>query len=380
MQLKTIGESLNVTNTINNVINKYSALSETQGYNAYISHKLAEATAGYSTEAIKASIAESTLNETQIKAILYKKGLTGETLKTTTAELAQVTSTNALSASQKKATDTTLGLGNAMKGLGAKLKSFASSSFGIISIAIGISAAILKIYDICTTSTEELKEKISDLKQEVSDSQAEMDSISSQLDEINQKIKNIQSLDKLSFTDEQELENLQKQKTELENLYNIEKARHDLAQQEQEKTANKYLNSINESDYKKESYTQKQMKNGQMVDVSLTRYAMVTPLEEMKAAATEMLKQQKIIDKLNEDYNKISNPSDKDTKDYKNNLEKAKQARDTAKQTALDIQKEAQEQVDGLDESSEIYKTVLNASQYLSDKLALWRIFIFLCT
>ena len=368
MQLRTIGESITALNSLVSITDKLK--------NGTIIYKdslrLLKSTAkDYSIEALKMAIAQTTLDETQIKAILSAKNLTGETLKTTTAELAQVTSTNALSASQKKATNTTLGLGNAMKGLGAKLKSFASSSFGMISIAIGISAAILKIYDICTTSTEELKEKISDLKQEVSDSQAEMDSISSQLDEINQKIKNIQSLDKLSFTDEQELEKLQKQKTELENLYNIEKARHDLAQQEQEKTANKYLNSINESDYKKESYTQKQMKNGRMVDVSLTRYAMVTPLEEMKAAATEMLKQQKIIDKLNEDYNKISNPSDKDTKDYNNNLEKAKKARDTAKQTALDIQKEAQEQVNGLDESSETYKTVLNASQYLSDKLAL---------
>lgn len=373
MQLKTIGESLNVTNTINAVIKANQHLGNGLNDATVLSHKLAEATKCYSTEAIKAAISQSTLNETQIKAILSAKNLTGETLETTTAELAQVASTNALSASQKKATDTTLGLGNAMKGLGASIKGFAKAHPVLltITIAIGAIAGVAKIIDTCTTSFDELKDKISSLKQEISDSQSEMDSISSHLDDINQKIKDIQSLDELSFVDKQELENLQKQKTELENLYNIEKARHDLKQQELEKTAQDYLNKTFKSDYKTESYTQKQMKNGQFVDVSYTQSADVTKLEEMKAAATEMLKQQKIIDKLNEDYNKISNPSDKDTKDYKNNLEKAKQARDTAKQTALDIQKEAQEQVDGLDESSEIYKTVLNASQYLSDKLAL---------
>ncbi|MBP3505090.1 MAG: hypothetical protein J6K43_01620 [Lachnospiraceae bacterium] len=66
--------------------------------------ELKNVTASYSTEAVKMAIAQSTLNKTQIEAILSAKGLTGETLKTTTAELAQVTSTNALSASQAGAT------------------------------------------------------------------------------------------------------------------------------------------------------------------------------------------------------------------------------------------------------------------------------------
>lgn len=104
MQLKIIGESINVTNTINNVIKNSSDLSGTLNANAVLANRLARATACYSTEAIKASIAESTLNEAQIKTILSSKGLKGELLKTTTAELAQATSTDALSASQKKIT------------------------------------------------------------------------------------------------------------------------------------------------------------------------------------------------------------------------------------------------------------------------------------
>lgn len=53
--------------------------------------QLAESLNGYSIEAIKASISESTLNEMQIRAILSQKGLTGNILETTTAELANTT-------------------------------------------------------------------------------------------------------------------------------------------------------------------------------------------------------------------------------------------------------------------------------------------------
>ena len=243
----------------------------------------------------------------------------------------------------------------------------------LLSITAAISAvmATVTIIDVCTTSFDELKDKISELKQEASASQSEMDSISTQLDEVNQKIQDIQSLGTLTFIEEGELKNLQDQKTELESLYNIEKARHDLAQSDLEKTAKDYLNKTSTSEYKTETYTQKQMKNGQFVDVRYTQAAKTTKLEEMKAAAYEMVEQQGIIDKLNSDYENIENPSDKQTKEYEKNLKAAEKARDEAKRTALDIQEEAQEQVEGLDETSESYKSVLEASQYLSDMLAL---------
>lgn len=90
MQLKTVGESVNVVNTINEVIKVNQHLGNGLFDNATLAHKLSEAIASYSTEAIKMAIAESTLNETQIKAILTKKGLKGEILETTTAELAEL--------------------------------------------------------------------------------------------------------------------------------------------------------------------------------------------------------------------------------------------------------------------------------------------------
>lgn len=327
----------------------------------------------YSLEATKMALAQSTLDASQINLILSSKGLQGEILETTTAELANATATNAMTASETTATGATVGLKNAFKGLSTSIKGFISTHSGLVAISIAIAAiaATVKIIDLCTTSFSELKEKISDLKQEISDSDSNMESYKNQLDDINKKISEINQQGTLSITDENELKNLQTQRTELENLYNIEKARHDLAQQDLENTVNDYLNKTSKSSYKKENYTQKQMKKGQFVDVNVSQAANTTKLEEMEAASQEMLKQQHIIEQINEEYNKLNNPTKDQTEEYNSKLLDAQNARDKAKQIALDIQKEATEQVNGLDSTSESYKKVMSASQDLSDALAI---------
>lgn len=308
----------------------------------------------------------------QIRAILSQKGLTGNILETTTAELANATATNAVAVAEGTATTATVGFGTAIKGLGASLKSLAAAHPVLLAItaAIGAIYATVKIVDACTTSFDELKDKISNLKQDVSDSESTLKDYKTQLDEINQKITEINNQDSLSFTDEQELENLKNQKTELENMYNIEKARHDLKQQELEDTADEYLNKKFNSDYATETYSQKQMKNGQFVDVSYSRPKEVTKLEEMEAAYNTMVAKQKELNQLEEKYNQSSNHTNKDTKEYEKKKSELEKDRDNAKTTALDIQEEAKQQVQGLDSTSESYQKVMKASQGLSDALA----------
>ena len=62
MQLKTVGETLNVVNDIENVLTKMENFSG-MGKKAETLRELSEATASYSTEAVKAAIKQSTLNE-----------------------------------------------------------------------------------------------------------------------------------------------------------------------------------------------------------------------------------------------------------------------------------------------------------------------------
>lgn len=64
----------------------------------------------------------------QIRAILSQKGLTGNILETTTAKLANTTATNTMAATEGTATVATVALGNAFKGLDAKIKAFASAN------------------------------------------------------------------------------------------------------------------------------------------------------------------------------------------------------------------------------------------------------------
>lgn len=373
MQLKTVGESVSVISKLEEALKKIDNIG-TVGMPrmAQANNLLKETFANCSIEATKLAIAQSTLNEDQIELILSSKGLTGNILETTTAELTNATATNAVAVAEGTTTTATVGFGTAIKGLGASLKSLAAAHPVLLAItaAIGAIYATVKIVDACTTSFDELKDKISNLKQDVSDSESTLKDYKTQLDEINQKITEINNQDSLSFTDEQELENLKNQKTELENMYNIEKARHDLKQKELENTANEYFNKKFDSDYATESYTQKQMKNGQFVDVSYTRPKEVTKLEEMEAAYNTMVAKQKELNNLEEQYNQSSNHTDKDTKEYEKKKYELEKDRDNAKTTALDIQEEAKQQVQGLDSTSESYQKVTKASQGLSDALA----------
>lgn len=373
MQLKTVGESVSVISKLEEALKEIDNIG-TVGMPrmAQANNLLKETFANCSIEATKLAIAQSTLNEDQIELILSSKGLTGNILETTTAELANATATNAMAATEGTATTATVGFGAAIKGLGASLKSLAAahSVLLVIAAAIGAIYAAVKIVDACTTTFDELKDKISNLKQEVSDSESTLKDYKTQLDGINQKITEINNQDSLSFTDEQELKNLKDQKTELENMYNIEKARHDLKQQELENSANEYFNKKFNSDYATESYSQKQMKNGQFVDVLYTRAKKVTKLEEMEAAYNTMVAKQKELNQLEEKYNQSSNHTNKDTKEYEKKKSELKKDRDNAKTTALDIQEEAKQQVQGLDSTSESYQKVMKASQGLSDALA----------
>jgi hypothetical protein len=90
---------------------------------------LQEATKSYSIDVIKSAIAQTTLEKAQINTILSSKGLKGELLETTAAQLAETTTLNALSASEAAATGTTVGLGAAFQGLAASL--------GISTVALG---------------------------------------------------------------------------------------------------------------------------------------------------------------------------------------------------------------------------------------------------
>lgn len=120
---------------------------------AQVNRLLKETFADCSIEAAKMAISQSTLNKEQIELILSSKGLTGNILETTTAELANATATNAVAVAEGTATTATVGFGTAIKGLGASLKSLAAAHPVLLAItaAIGAIYAAVKIVDALAT-------------------------------------------------------------------------------------------------------------------------------------------------------------------------------------------------------------------------------------
>lgn len=151
--------------------------------------KLGVALKGYSTEVVKTAIAQSTLNETQIKAILYQQGLRGETLETTTAELAQITATNRLATSQKGATTSTLGLGTAFKGLGVKIKETSAAIWAFLTTnpvgwMVGVVAAIAGIITVITKVNKKIDEHREKIKETGEDARSTIESLQNDLDNL----------------------------------------------------------------------------------------------------------------------------------------------------------------------------------------------------
>lgn len=222
-----MGESLDVADKIKRVIDANTHLKGTFNESAIMAHKLTEATQGYSTEALKMAISQSTVNKECIKAMLAQSGLEGEVLETTVAELSQVTTTNALSVSQVGTTATTANLTTAFKGLGSSIKSTTTAMWTFLTtnpigwaiLAVGSIASVIAIYntvhDLVNVSLEEQKEKTEELQREYNELTSKISDINKELQTTQDRIAELNKQDTLTFTEEDELKRLQTLNDEL---------------------------------------------------------------------------------------------------------------------------------------------------------------------
>lgn len=144
----------------------------------------------YSKEATKMALSQSQLNATQIKAVLVSKGLQGSLLKTTTAELANATATNAVAVTEGTATTATVGFGTAIKGLGASIKALAVAHPVLLAITVtlGAIAGAVKIVDALTTSMKEQREAFENAQQDYTDACTKLDELKTKLSETTSRI------------------------------------------------------------------------------------------------------------------------------------------------------------------------------------------------
>lgn len=171
---------------------------------------------------IKAALAQQGLNDAQIAGVLSAMGLT-------TANVGLGTSFKLLAA-------------NIWKSIKAMLAYIATNPWTWV--AIGATAAIIVIAKLTKTHQEYVKElketsdEISDVKTNLSSLEDELKSVSNRIDELNSK-------DKLSFTEKEELKNLKAQNAELERSIRIEEQKEKRLQ----KKAAKNLNDAVKTDY-----------------------------------------------------------------------------------------------------------------------------------
>lgn len=186
MQLKSLGEvataSKSIKSVIDGIIDFKDVAQQTGAINA-----LKEATKGYSLEAIKGAIAQSTakeiLTKETIKEILEQQDLQGELLETTADELTNAVSTNAMAASQEGATKSTHNLGLAFKGLGSKIKSstkgLGSAAGQLTTLPVGLMAVVAAIglcvggFAIAVTQIDKKAHKYIEQQQKIIDSTGE---------------------------------------------------------------------------------------------------------------------------------------------------------------------------------------------------------------
>ena len=274
----------------------------------------------YTTSVLKEAIANSTLEKTQIKRILTANGLQGEILETTADELANAASTNAVAASQKAATGTTLGLGTAFKGLGLSIKALAVAHPILTAIAAvgALVTAIIAIQDAVTDSYEELEEKADSTKQALQNTQSEIKTLNTQLNETKEKIDELNGKDSLSFVEQDELNKLKTTTEELERELAIKK---ELEKQQAKEAADAAQSSINA----KQEYSDHKVTTTSYEGVEIQENAYLSRPEqadwylgqiESNNSELEALyqKRKEIEEKYNNDASKYTND-----KDWKNN-------------------------------------------------------------
>ena len=213
---------------------------------------------------VKAAIMDSTSISNDAKEIAIKTLLTGEignetvvTDLNTVSKIKAALAQHGLNDAQISGVLSAMGLTTANVGLGTSFKLLAANIWKSIKailvyiatnpwtwVAIGATTAIIVIAKLTKTHQEYVKElketsdEISDVKSNLSSLEDELKSVSDRIDELNSK-------DKLSFTEKEELKNLKAQNAELERSIQIEEQKEKRLQ----KKAAKNLNDAVKTDY-----------------------------------------------------------------------------------------------------------------------------------
>ncbi|MCM1496704.1 MAG: hypothetical protein NC089_13025 [Bacteroides sp.] len=221
-------------------------LSDAEQYNAMVEAGLLTSKKSLEYAELQNIIATQVGNEAYAKAIMNHMGLSVATngegvavTKLTARKIQELVATGLLTEAQAQEIAMTTGVTIATKAQAssalpewiAKLKAstlavwkqvvattawLATNPVGWCIMAATAIASVTAVLIYHSKAAERAQKKINELKDDYSDSLSDMENIENELSEINKRIAEIQSQGKISFTDGEELQNLQKQSMELE--------------------------------------------------------------------------------------------------------------------------------------------------------------------
>lgn len=329
-----------------------------------ILYRLAEATENYTIEAVKMALVETDLNEEQIKRILYEKGLTGEILETTTAEIANTIATRQNAQAQATNTTTSLGLGTAFKGLAIKIKeaTIAMGKFllttpaGWATLAIsgiaGITTALVSYKNAQEKAFEETKEKTTKAITELKTLTSEIETLESQIKDLNDEIGKLNPI-----TNEEDIKNLQLESAELEAQLAILKEKERLAKENADEAARDYFNTKSGSKYPKEQEQYSVTDGSNTINLSKPIITLssqqVTPTQEFELAIEKIKEYNDAIINLKNDLNSIK----KVDPDFLNNADYIKKSKE--------LQELNEKMKDVRTETNELSSTILEQASAL---------------
>lgn len=193
-------------NTARGVVSTISSFSG-EGLASFLGGKIETSSISAITQAINAEIAaQGTLNKELARQILINNGVQAENIEGALAAMGYTSANGALTFSFKA-------LGTSIVQAG---KAFWASPFGKFAIIAAGIALVAKLIDALITTHGEYVDKLKETSDEISDVRSDIKSLNNELKTTQERIDELNSKDKLSFTEKEELKNLKAQNAELE--------------------------------------------------------------------------------------------------------------------------------------------------------------------
>lgn len=260
--------------------------------------------------------------------MLSQQGVSAETAKqvlvsrkVSDKEIKQALATYNLSAAQATASKTTFSLSSAFRGLAASMWAsikaigawLISNPVGWAILAVGVIASIAGIYDFFTTSAEEAKEELDEAKGSLNEVTSEIESLNSELETTRSRIRELNGMENLSLTEEQELEQLELKNQELERELRLKQEIASQNQKEVNDKARKYFGKGTSNN----EYSQFDSINNFEKDVEVAQ-AMKDSLDQAKQEYYDLLDKSNRTGLTGDEYNYFL-----DLEDYIKNVEES---------------------------------------------------------